>query len=75
MRAAGARADLTPENRRAWEFFRRCRATGRFPDDPVVAWYAEVLRGVYDTADRAGRDRLTGAVLELTREIRLLRRY
>ena len=68
MRAAAF--DLTPENRRAWYFYRRCRAVGRFPDDPIVSWTAAILRDVYDEAEGAPTERLTTAVVELTREIR-----
>ena len=44
--------DLTDRDRKAWAFYRKCRAVGRFPEDPVVEWYSEILRAVYDEADR-----------------------
>lgn len=56
--------ELTPANRRAWAFYRRCRATGRFPDDPLVAAAAAVLVEVERRAERAPLDRLN-ANLEL----------
>lgn len=37
---------LTPENELCWEHFRECDAVGRFPDDPVVARNAAVIREV-----------------------------
>lgn len=58
-------ADLTPADRAAWAFYRRCRAVGRFPDDPLVGWYAELLRGVEDAAAAARTDRATAATESL----------
>ena len=65
-----AAADLSPENRRAWLFYRRCRAVGRFPDDPIAVWAAAILRDVYDEADAMPTVKLTAALADLTREIR-----
>lgn len=48
LRAAAA--DMTPANRKAYAFYHRCKATGRFPDDPLVAWYAGAVRAVEDAA-------------------------
>ena len=55
--------DLTPANRAALAFYRRCRATGRFPDDPLVAWYAGLIREVEDDAAREERDARTAAIV------------
>lgn len=59
--------ELTDRNRRAWHFYRQCRAVGHFPDDPIVRWYAAILRDLYDYADRRPLE-------ELITTIRLLRR-
>jgi hypothetical protein len=56
-------ADLTDANRAALAFYRRCRATGRFPDDPLVSWYAGLIRDVEDAADRADRASSTSAIV------------
>jgi hypothetical protein len=41
--ARAAAVDLTTANRKAIAFYRRCEATGRFPDDPLVAWYSALI--------------------------------
>lgn len=46
--ARTAAIDMSGANRQAWEFYRRCRATVRFPDDPVVAWYAGLIEPIVD---------------------------
>jgi hypothetical protein len=34
---------LTPENREAYEHYQECKATGKFPDDPVVMRNAAII--------------------------------
>lgn len=46
-------AELKGDLRRAWLHYLECRATGRFPDDPLVGLHARVIRGVYDAVDQA----------------------
>jgi hypothetical protein len=53
--------ELTPQNRAAWRFYRECRAVNRFPDDPVVRWYAALLHAL----EVSPVDRLTSAVSSL----------
>lgn len=63
--------DMTDANRDALAFYRRCRATDRFPDDPLVAWYAGIIQGVEDAAareeQRAGTNAVVAAVLAAQR--------
>lgn len=44
--------ELTPWNRQAYDFYKRCKAVGQFPDDPLVRWYAGILREVEDAHER-----------------------
>lgn len=57
-----AAVDPTPQTRRALAFYRRCRAVGRFPDDPLVAECAAAIADVERAVESAGRERLTRAV-------------
>jgi hypothetical protein len=43
---------LTPQNRRCYEHYMRAKATGRFPDDPLVAHHAGIIRAVEEAAER-----------------------
>lgn len=66
--------ELTPQNRRAWAFYRECRAVNTFPDDPLVRWYSALIRSVEDAAERAPLNRLTAAVADLVSVLTILRR-
>jgi hypothetical protein len=68
MRAAAI--ELTEQNRQAWAFYRQCRAVNHFPEDPLVAWYSEILRGVYDQVERVPFNRFTSAVEALILQLR-----
>lgn len=57
LRAAAV--ELTSENRRAWRFYRECRAVNQFPDDPLTRWYAAGLRDMEDKIAREPIERLT----------------
>jgi hypothetical protein len=66
----------TPENPRglnvaneaAWRFDRECRATGLFPDDPLVRRNAAIIRQVEEAFERRQRAAFRQAVLStLTR--------
>src|SRR4051812_6923216 len=43
---------LNERNLRCYEHYPECRATGQFPDDPIVRHNAAVIREVEDCADR-----------------------
>lgn len=62
--------EMTPANRRAWEFYRGCRATGRFPDDPLVRWYSAVIQDEVDRAARRPVEELAAAVTGLVATLR-----
>lgn len=47
---------LNERNAAAVMFWRRCRATGRFPDDPIVAWVAGLIQSVLDSEEQEYRD-------------------
>lgn len=53
--------EITPENEQAWEAYREFRATGAFPDDPVVRWYSALCREVEDEAAKVPAERLAAA--------------
>src|SRR5579863_9431193 len=44
--------ELSAANRAAWRHYRECRATGRFPDDPLVRRHAAIIREVEDAFER-----------------------
>jgi hypothetical protein len=46
-----AAVEVSEQTRQTLEFFKRCRATGRFPDDPLVDWYSAIIRDIWDEAD------------------------
>lgn len=54
--------EMTPANRAAWGFYRACRATGTFPDDPLVRWYSVIIRDVEDAAERLPLVRLRASI-------------
>jgi hypothetical protein len=43
---------LSRANRAAWRHYRECRATGHFPDDPLVRRNAAIIRDVEDAFER-----------------------
>lgn len=43
---------LNGANQRCYEHYKGCRATGHFPDDPVVRENAAIIRDVEDRFDR-----------------------
>lgn len=49
--ARHAAVEVSEQTRQTLEFFKRCRATDRFPDDPLVDWYSVIIRDVWDEAD------------------------
>lgn len=58
-------AELTPANRAAFDFYTRCKAVGRFPDDAVVEWYAGIIRRAEDEDARRRADKTNRAVTAL----------
>lgn len=58
-------ADMTPANRAALDFYLACRAVGRFPDDPLVGWYAPLVRDVEDLGRRVEHVALMSALAGL----------
>ena len=51
--------ELTDENYRVYVHYQRCKAVGRFPDDPIVEHNAGLIRTV---EDRVARDEQTKLV-------------
>lgn len=50
-RSPDAGLGLSLKNRGAYEHYMRCKATGRFPDDPIVAHCAGLIRQMEDACD------------------------
>jgi hypothetical protein len=48
-------ADLLPQNAEALQHFQQCAAVGHFPDDPIVAKNAAILRQVERAIERGQR--------------------
>lgn len=44
--------DLNEKNSEAFVHYMQCRATGRFPNDPIVSRNAAIIRKVLDDQDR-----------------------
>jgi len=58
-------AELSDRNRRAYLHYLECEAVGRFPDDPIVARNAAIIRGWLRAAERSTLDDLAAALLRL----------
>lgn len=61
--------ELTDQNRAAVAFYNRCKATASFPADPLVRWYAGLIREAEDDAARVGADRIEKNGRELTEAV------
>lgn len=61
---AGA-VELTEQNRQAYRHYRRCKAVGQFPPDPLVWWVAGVVREIEDEYDRVPAERIGSALAAL----------
>lgn len=61
---AGA-VELSDANRLAYQYYTRCRAVGRFPEDPIVEWCAGVISEIVSEFERAPLVKLAGAVSSL----------
>jgi hypothetical protein len=55
--------ELTEAGWAAWNFYRECRAVGRFPDDPLVRAAAAAFRAEEDAAERAAQARAQAAAV------------
>lgn len=47
-----ANVELNERNQRVYRHYLECRATGTFPDDPIVRENAAIIRSIEDAADR-----------------------
>lgn len=54
--------DLTERNWLAYKHYKECRATLRFPDDPIVRRNAAIIRAVEDANERNSAFRAAAAV-------------
>lgn len=72
----GLADEISPQNEQALEAYREFRAVGRFPDDPVVRWYAGILAEVHREADLQPAQVQTAAIQSLVQllTVRALRR-
>jgi hypothetical protein len=61
--------DVTDRSRAAWKFYRECQAVGRFPEaaanDPLVRWYAAVLRDAEAAIEREPLIKLAAGITDL----------
>lgn len=48
----GETFELSPKNWQAFNHYRRCKAIGHFPDDPIVARNAAAISAIERVADR-----------------------
>lgn len=55
--------ELTEQNFRAWQHYRRCRAVNRWPNDPIVERNATILRELYDELEARPMNQLLQALL------------
>lgn len=61
-RARQYAVEMSDRNRQAFRHYRECKATGRFPDDPIVRRNAGLIREIEDALDRAKWDQLVVAL-------------
>lgn len=50
--------ELSRRNLKAWGHYLECKATGNFPDDPIVRRNAGIIRAIEDAQERHKRDEL-----------------
>jgi hypothetical protein len=43
--------DLSPKLQKTLKFYRECKATGYFPDDPIVKWAAGIISEAMESID------------------------
>lgn len=55
QRRPSTAAELSPKNWQAYEHYLRCKATGRFPDDWIVARNASAIRRAEDSVEQHRR--------------------
>ena len=58
-------ATLTSQNITAWNHYRECKATGNFPDDPIVARNAAILRDIDAEVERRERHEQNELMIQL----------
>ena len=56
---------LSVANQAAWRFDRECRATGNFPDDPLVRRNAAIIRQVEEEFERRQRTAFRQTIISL----------
>ncbi len=56
---------LTLQNMLAMLHYETCKATGQFPDDPIVATNATILRMIDREADRRERDEQNELIIQI----------
>ncbi len=54
---------LTAQNAEAYEHYKRCRAVGRFPEDPIVEANAATIREIEDDNERRLQSELIRSLL------------
>lgn len=59
--------ELSDRNQAALEHYLRCRATGRFPDDPLVANNASIIRMIFDAHES---NRLVNSITAMLTSVR-----
>lgn len=64
----GETRELNDKNRLAYEHYLRCKATGHFPDDPIVARNAAII-GEVESAIHEGRERATAKSMAMMTRI------
>jgi len=57
--------DMTPENRAAYKAYKSFKATGRFPDDPIVTWYSGIIREMEDAVENRNHSRVSDQLVIL----------
>jgi hypothetical protein len=56
---------LNERNTRAYLHWRKCKATGIFPDDPIVAHNAVLIQGVFDAEEKDFRETMKALLMAL----------
>lgn len=58
---------LSSQNSQAWVHYQECKATGNFPDDPIVARNAAILRAIDEEARRREQHDQNELMIQLAR--------
>jgi hypothetical protein len=55
IQARAKASEMTDQNRLCYRKWKEFKATGHFPEDPIVRWYSGLIQDLYDQHERFDR--------------------